>query len=175
MEVMKIIPILVLLFAACVSNTITHTDSSDPIVVDQIDLNKYSGTWYEIGRYPTFFQRNCIQSTAEYQVQSDKSLSVHNICYKKDGSTSDIKGTANIVDSATPAKLKVRFNIFAQGEYWIISLDKNYKWVVVSSSKKNTLFILARTAPIESNLKNSILADLKSRGFEIDKIIYDQY
>lgn len=172
---MKNIFLMAFFCTACASNNVIHTDRSNPTVVDQIDLNKYSGKWYEIGRYPTFFQRNCVQSTAEYQVQPDNSLSVYNVCYKKDKSTSDIKGTASIVDLAVPAKLKVRFNIFAQGEYWIISLDKNYQWVVVSSSQKKSLFILARTAPMESSLKNNILADLKLRGFDIEKIIYDQY
>lgn len=172
---MKKLALLTIFLTSCISYSVIHADDSNPTVVDQIDLNKYSGKWYEIGRYPTFFQRNCIRSTAEYQVQPDNSVSVYNVCYKEDGRTSDIRGVAQVVDPAVPAKLKVRFNIFAQGDYWVIALDKNYQWAVVSSQKKESLFILARTAPMEISLKNEILDDLKQRGFDIDKIIYDQY
>lgn len=162
-------------FASCISYSVSHADNSDPSVVNQVDLNKYSGKWFEIGRYPTFFQRNCVSSTAEYQVQPDNSLSVYNVCYKEDRNTSDIKGIAKITDLKVPAKLKVRFNIFAQGDYWIIALDENYQWAVVSSAKKGSLFILARTAPMEPGLKAKIITDLKNRGFETEKIIYDKY
>ena len=174
---MKCILLLTLLLAStsCISYSVSHEDSSDPSVVEQVDINKYSGKWYEIGRYPSFFQRNCVSSTAEYQVLPDNSLSVHNICYREDRSTSDIKGTAKIANVAVPAKLKVRFNLFAKGDYWIIALDPNYQWAVVSSAKKSSLFILARRQTIESTLKSKILDDLKKRGFVVEKIIYDRY
>jgi apolipoprotein D and lipocalin family protein len=167
--------LLAILLTTSTSLSISQADNSDPAVVAQVDLNKYSGKWYEIARYPTFFQKDCVSSTAEYQVLSDNSLSVHNICYKEDRSTSDIKGTAKIVNANVPAKLKVRFNIFAQGDYWIIALDPNYQWAVVSSAKKGSLFVLARTAPMESGLKSKIILDLKNRGFDAEKIVYDKY
>ncbi len=172
---MKSLLLIITFLTSCSFFEKSHADTSDPTVVNKIDLNKYSGKWYEIARYPTFFQRNCISSTAEYQVQADNSLSVYNVCYKEDRSTSDIKGTATIVDSTVPAKLKVRFNLFAQGEYWVIALDSDYQWAVVSSSAKSSLFILARTAPMNLELKNSIINELKNRGFETEKLIFDQY
>jgi apolipoprotein D and lipocalin family protein len=170
----KLLFTYVLVLCSCVSFG-TYANENDPSVVASVDLNKYSGKWYEIARYPTFFQRNCVRSTAEYQVLDDSSVSVYNICYKEDNSTSDIKGKATIVDRAAPAKLKVRFNIFAQGEYWIIALDNNYQWAVVSSSNKESLFILSRVAPMAKEILDPILQDLKNRGFDLSKIVYDIY
>lgn len=172
---MKSLLLIIAFLTSCTFFEKSYADKSDPTVVNQIDLNKYAGKWFEIARYPTFFQRNCISSTAEYLVQADNSLSVYNVCYKADRSTSDIKGTATIVDPAVPAKLKVRFNVFAQGEYWVIALDSNYQWAVVSSSAKSSLFVLARTAPMNPELKDSIISELKNRGFETEKLIFDQY
>lgn len=167
--------LMMIVVSSCSFFETSRADNSDPAVVSEIDLNKYAGKWFEIARYPTFFQRNCVTSTAEYAVQSPTSVSVYNVCYKEDGSTSDIKGTATVVDPAVPAKLKVRFNIFAQGQYWVVALDPNYQWAVVSSSSKSSLFILARTAPMNIELKNKIINDLKARGFETEKLIYDRY
>jgi apolipoprotein D and lipocalin family protein len=167
--------LLMTFLVASLSLNIARADKSDPAVVPSVDLSKYSGKWYEIARSPNFFQSSCVRSTAEYQVTSDSSLSVYNVCYKENGSTSDIKGEARIVDRAVPAKLNVRFNIFAQGQYWIIALDNNYQWAVVSSAGKGSLFILARTAPMEKETLNSILKDLQSRGFDLSDIVYDKY
>ena len=153
----------------------SKAETKDPAVVQQIDLNKYSGKWYEIARYPTFFQRNCIRSTAEYQILDATSVSVYNICYKENGDTSDIKGTASIVDPTTPAKLKVKFNFLAQGQYWVVALEPNYQWAVVSSSNKKSLFILSRVAPMPKETLDPILQDLKNRGFDLSDLVYDLY
>ena len=39
-------------------------------VVDYVDLERYTGTWYEIARYPVFFEEGCVGVTAEYVVIS---------------------------------------------------------------------------------------------------------
>jgi apolipoprotein D and lipocalin family protein len=148
---------------------------TDPEVVAQVDLQKYAGVWYEIAHSPNFFQKDCIRSKAEYVVLDESSVSVLNTCFKKDGKVSDIKGKAKVVDPEVPAKLKVRFNIFARGDYWIVALDPEYQWAVVSGPKKKTNFILARKAPMDPALLEQILADLQARGFDTQDWIFDQY
>lgn len=151
------------------------TAETDPQVVSEVDLNLYSGKWYEIAHAPNFFQRNCLRSTADYAVLSPTSISVKNVCFKENGEISDIEGTAKIVDPAEPAKLKVRFNFFARGDYWIVDLDPHYQWAVVSGPGKKSLFILARQAPMNPDLLANILSTLKSKGFRTEELIYDKY
>ncbi len=148
---------------------------SDPKVVPTVDIQKYQGLWYEIAHAPTFFQRNCVRSTAEYQIIAADKISVYNVCYKADGTVDDISGEAKITDPAVPAKLKVKFNFFARGDYWIIDLDENYQYAVVSAPAKKSLFILARQAPMDPELLKSILAKLQAKGFDTSKIVFDQY
>lgn len=150
-------------------------DSGDPRVVKSVDLQKYSGVWYDIARKPSFFQDSCLRSTAEYQVIDDDSISVKNTCYKSDNKISEIKGIAKITNLNEPAKLKVRFNFFAKGDYWISELDENYEWAVVSGPAKKSLFILSRKAPMQKELLDEILVLLKSKGFKTDDLIFDQY
>lgn len=150
-------------------------DSTDPEVVSAVDFGKYAGFWYEIAHAPNFFQRGCARSTAEYAVTSSSSVSVKNTCYKANGSTSDISGEAKVVNEDVPAKLKVRFNFFARGDYWIVDLDPNYQWSVVSGPNKKSLFILSRQAPMDEQVLNNIIERLKLRGFNVDELIYDQY
>ncbi len=148
---------------------------SDPEVVPAVDLSAYAGKWYEIAHSKNFFQRNCTRSTADYAVIDESSISVHNICYQNNGKITDIKGVATITDSAVPAKLKVKFSFFQRGDYWIVDLDPNYQWAVVSAPKKKSLFILARQAPMNEKLLAELLSRLKSRGFDTEKLVFDVY
>lgn len=147
----------------------------DPEVVSQVNLQKYSGIWYEVGHSKNFFQRKCVRSTAQYGVLDERSVSVLNTCSKADGSQTQISGVAKIVDPAVPAKLRVRFNLFARGDYWITELDSNYQWAVVSSPGKKNNFILARTAPIDAGVKDQILKTLSDKGYDLSTFYFDQY
>ena len=40
------------------------------------------GKWHEVARLPMFFQRGCVQSTAEYALKDDGSVSVINRALK---------------------------------------------------------------------------------------------
>ncbi len=169
--------ITIFLFSAfmCTANAFTFNSKTDPEVVSTVDITRYVGSWYEIAHSPNFFQRGCEYSTAEYQIINAESISVHNVCHHSDNTISDIEGTATIVDPAVPAKLKVRFNFFARGDYWITELDQNYQWAVVSGPGKKSLFILSRVAPMDKELLQQILTTLENKGFDTTDLIYDKY
>ena len=80
-------------------------------VVPYVDLNRYTGTWYEIARYPNSFQEGCVGSKATYTLRDDGKISVLNECYDKafDGRIKSAKGKAWVADKVTNAKLRVSF------------------------------------------------------------------
>ena len=51
--------------------TATFADREPLEVVDNVDLDRYLGTWYEIASYPAWFQKGCTGSTAEYSLLPD--------------------------------------------------------------------------------------------------------
>ena len=60
-------------------------------------------------------------------------------------------------------------NLF-EGKYWIVLLDDDYEWAVVSDPNRSTLFILSRTAHIEDALYQDILEQLRAKGFDTGKL-----
>lgn len=150
-------------------------DGQDPEVVKSVDLQRYSGTWYEIGHYPTFFQNLCDRSEASYTPNGDGTLGVLNTCYRNNKVLTSISGKAFAPTPEEPTKLRVDFGFAREGDYWIISLEENYDWAVVSGPQKNSLFILSRKAPMDPEVLDKILKDLKDRGFDLNKIIFDKY
>lgn len=71
---------LTLAFTGC-----TSARDEPPPTTQQIELQRYQGTWYELARLPMFFQRNCVQSEAHYGLREDGRIDVTNRCLEKDG------------------------------------------------------------------------------------------
>ena len=111
-----------------------------------MDLARYAGKWYEIARLPNRFQRDCAaNTTATYTLRPDGKITVVNECRKADGRTKSAKGTARVADPKGPnTKLKVTFFWPFSGNYWIIDLDPEYRWVVVGEPGRDYLWILSR-------------------------------
>jgi apolipoprotein D and lipocalin family protein len=142
------------------------TQSLPPLeVVPRVEPSRYTGTWYEIARYPNSFQKGCIHSSAVYKLGSDGSISVINSCLKK-GVMKTAKGKARIVDPITNAKLKVSFFWPFSGDYWIIDLGEDYDYAVVSEPRRKYLWILARSPQMDDSLYAQILSRLREKGFD---------
>jgi apolipoprotein D and lipocalin family protein len=119
-----------------------------------VDLQRYLGRWYEIARYEQRFQKGCEGVTADYSLRDDGSIDVLNRCRKPDGTTSDAKGRAKVVDTATGAKLKVSFFGPFYGDYWVLDRGDEYDWAIVGEPSGRYLWILTREAtPPESEVQ----------------------
>jgi apolipoprotein D and lipocalin family protein len=147
--------------------------------VDAVDLDRYVGAWFEIARYPNSFQDKCLADvTATYSRRSDGRIDVINRCRGVDGSVSEAKGIARVVDSTTSAKLKVRFAPgwlsflpFVWGDYWILGLAGDYTWAVVGSPDRKYLWVLARKADLNGDAYASALAVASANGFEPGRLV----
>lgn len=135
--------------------------------VQQVDLKRYLGQWYEIARYPNRFQKGCLESSAVYSLRDDGDIEVLNRCRDSEtGKQRQSKGHAWVVDSASNAKLKVSFFWPFRGDYWIIELGKEYEYAVVGTPNRKYFWILSRTRSMEGTLYDAILQRAKEQGFD---------
>jgi apolipoprotein D and lipocalin family protein len=141
-------------------------------VVDEVDLDRYLGTWFEIASYPAWFAKNCTGVTADYSLREGGGISVVNRCYKGalDGKLKEARGRAKVVDPETNAKLKVSFFGPFWGNYWILELDPDYQWVVVGEPKRKYLWILSRTPSLDKETLDEILSRLPEKGYSSDRL-----
>lgn len=128
------------------------------------DINKYMGKWYELMHYPSWFQRNYhYNTTAEYKLQPDGTVSVHNstIAQGKEFDSYGIARQLSInnfrVDFPIPEVFKLQMSQeFTQpfinsmpGPNYIIDaiwLNKygEYIFAVVTDPLKQSLYVLSR-------------------------------
>lgn len=152
--------------------------TSELKTVQNVDLKRYSGKWFEIARYENKFQKKCVgNTTATYTIKADNNIEVLNECLEKNGKTDKAKGKAKIVDKTTNAKLEVRFAPAALsflsavwGDYWIIDLDADYKYAAVGDPKREYFWILSREPVMSDATYQAILRRAESKGFSPGKV-----
>ncbi|WP_348549640.1 lipocalin family protein [Psychrobacter sp. KFRI-CH2-11] len=154
---------------------IIHKSATTPTTVDSVDLNKYAGTWYEIGRLPMYFQRNCAGDvTANYTQKTDGSgVIVTNKCLDSDGAEIVAEGLAKPAD-ATGSKLKVtflpswiRWLPVGRADYWVLARDGDYKTALVGTPDKDYLWLLARSPDIAQETYAKYRQIAQQQGYDL--------
>lgn len=140
--------------------------------VASVDLERYSGTWYEIARYPNRFQRDCSSDTmAVYKVRRDGKIQVVNSCRHADGKIKTARGTAKLADKNTNAKLKVTFFWPFYGDYWIIGLSSDYRYAIIGEPRRKYLWILSRTPEMTAEDYAETLEQVRVAGYDPQKLL----
>ena len=159
--------ITLLLAAAC-------TGVTDGVsVVDDFELDRYLGTWYEIARLDHSFERGLTNVTAEYGLRDDGGVSVVNRGYRaKAGEWDEARGKAYLVDEPDVGRLKVSFFGPFYGGYNIVELDKSdYSYSMVVGPNRSYLWILARSPELDAATLDALVAKADSLGFPTDELI----
>jgi apolipoprotein D and lipocalin family protein len=141
-------------------------------VVDNFDVDRYLGTWYEIARLPNKFEKNLDRVTATYTLRDDGKIKVLNKGYNlKEESWKEAEGKAWIPDSQVPAHLKVSFFWIFASDYKVIALDtENYVYTMVTSSSKKYLWILSRTPTMDEEVYTKLVEKARQFGFAVDSL-----
>jgi apolipoprotein D and lipocalin family protein len=143
--------------------------------VPRVDLERYLGVWYEIARYPTSFQKGCLDSSATYSRRADGKIQVVNRCRDaEDGRIREAKGKAWVVDKKSNAKLKVSFFWPFRGDYWIIDLGREYEYAVVGTPNRKYLWVLSREPVMSDELYEQIVTRAEQQGFKRSKLVREQ-
>lgn len=142
--------------------------------VNNFDLDRYLGTWYEIARLDHRFERGLSQVSATYSKRPDGGLDVLNRGFaSRTGKWKEAKGRAYFIGDPTVARLKVTFFWPFYGGYNVIELDReNYGYALISGPDRNYLWILARTRQLDKASLQRLVAIAQQHGFDTSQLIY---
>jgi apolipoprotein D and lipocalin family protein len=170
-QIIILVMITALSFGSCRSEKPENMDMS---TIEELDLNRYMGTWYEIARFDHSFERGLEGVSATYSLRPDGKITVINQGYKNstDGKLKVAKGKARQPDPDDPGKLEVAFFLFFYADYYILELEQNYRWALIGSSSDKYLWILSRTPLLEKETISEILEKAARRGYDTNKLIW---
>jgi lipocalin len=146
-----------------------------------IELKKYMGLWYEYARYENEFQKECLGTTAKYELKKapinrKTYVKVTNTCIKADGKIQSGKAKAFVVNKETNAQLKVSFvpllNWFGlfSGDYNILKVGPDYEYALVGDQDRSNFWILSRTKEMPEALYQELLDVAQAKGFRKELI-----
>jgi apolipoprotein D and lipocalin family protein len=155
---------LVAFLAAC---TTSNEANLAPLpVVDNLDVARYLGTWHQVSWIPNSFQGDCASDTKATYTLDGADLKVQNQCLDAKGKTTEAIGIAKIVEGSNNAKLRVSFFRPFYGNYWVLALDPDYKWVLVGEPKRTFGWVLARDNQLDDATLSKVLDRAVSLGYE---------
>jgi len=140
--------------------------------VDDFDLQRYLGRWYEIARLDHSFERGLERVTADYSLREDGGISVTNRGWSPDGSEwREALGRAYFAGSDKLAYLKVSFFGPFYGSYVVFELGEDYDYAFVAGNSTDYLWLLARTPQLDPAIVDRFIARAGELGFPVQDLI----
>ena len=141
--------------------------------VEDFDLNRYLGKWYEIARLDHSFERGLERVSAQYSLRDDGGINVINRGYSAaEKSWKEAEGKAYFVRGNNEGYLKVSFFGPFYASYVIFGLDKTtYSYAFVTGYNKSYLWLLSRTPTVSDSLVEKFIRDARALGFDTDALI----
>ncbi|MCX6127960.1 MAG: lipocalin family protein [Proteobacteria bacterium] len=136
-----------------------------PKLVSNLDLNLYSGRWYEVASSHRTYQKDCTCVTADYTVLDDSSLKVDINCRQStpQGFLKTVEALAQT--TGTVGRLRLRLNDQEILPYWVVFLADDYRYAVVSNGLRDSITILSRSPELASEDRKVIMRHLRDDGF----------
>ena len=170
------------LVLSCISISPSYAqmaEQAEPVkTIATLDVPRYMGTWYEIAKFPNWFQKKCVANTkAIYTPKDGAGIQVLNSCKTAGGEISQAEGLARQIGSIDSPKLEVRFAPawlgflpFVWGDYWVIDIDPQYQVAAVSDPKREYLWVLSRNPQLDKKVYQELLQRLEKQHFDIRKL-----
>ncbi|WP_394173387.1 lipocalin family protein [Thalassotalea litorea] len=147
--------------------------------VEDFELSRYLGTWYEVARLDHSFERGLDQVTAEYTVDEDGNVVVLNKGFDtEDKQWSTAKGKAKFVNGSTIGHLKVSFFGPFYSSYVISHLQEAgngkgmYQTAYVVGYDTDYVWLLSRTPTIDDREKQQFIEHVAKFGVNTDELIW---
>lgn len=173
-RVKKQLSILSLLATVALTSSTALASSQEALQpVAELDLERYTGTWYQLAAVPQIFSLQCAyDTTANYTAIDDATVAVKNRCRTWWGKSSGVDGKAVVLDAEQPAALRVSFDNIPFGQsaegpanYIVTYIAPDYSWALVGSPNRSSGFVLSRKPRVSASRWHEIKSVIAERGY----------
>lgn len=144
--------------------------------IDDFEVNRYLGHWYEIARFDFKFEKDLNNTTATYSLGEDGEIRVMNKGYNPILDEWKVaEGKAKFVGEPNVGQLKVSFFGPFYSGYNILALDDNYQYALIAGKNLDYLWILSRVKTIPEEVKNDYLKIAADAGYDINRLLWIEH
>jgi len=146
---------------------------SDIKVVEPFDVDRYLGKWYEIARLDFKWEKGLSLVTAEYNKNTDGSISVNNQGFHKEKDKwKQSVGKAKFIESPTKGALKVSFFGPFYSGYHVVKIDPSYQYALVFGDNLDYMWLLSREKNMPEDVKIDYLNYARESGYTIENLVW---
>lgn len=157
-----------LLVSACV---VRVPDKLQP--VNNFDVGRYAGTWYELARIDHRFEKGLVNVTAQYSLNPDGTVKVVNRGFNPaKNEWKQAVGTARFLGDPRTAALKVSFFGPFYGGYNVVRLSEDYQTALVIGNTRDYFWLLSRQKTMPEAQKQALLAEAARLGVDLNQVIH---
>lgn len=140
--------------------------------VSNVDLNRFMGSWYVIASIPIFVEKEATNAVETYKLDPNGTIDT-TFTFNKgslDGPKKTYRSRGFVVDKVNNSTWKVQFVWPFKAEYLITSLADDYSQVIVSRSKRDYVWVMARTPQIPEADYERLVGLVKAQGYDMTKL-----
>jgi apolipoprotein D and lipocalin family protein len=155
--------------------------ASSVTAINNFEIQKYMGQWYEIARLPNQYERKCVAPiNANYNLDPNDNSKVQivNSCMHHNKMVK-FNGVGHLAADHNVGKLIINFvpkflrwTKIGDGNYWILAV-KYDEFALVGSPDRKYLWILSRTDKLDINKLTKLIDIATQQGYATKKLIYN--
>jgi apolipoprotein D and lipocalin family protein len=138
-----------------------------------VDLNRFAGDWYVIASIPTFLEKDAYNAIESYEPPENGVIKT-TFRFNQGGFDGEEKRfyPTGFVDQsdASNALWKMQFVWPFKAEYRIIHISQNYDLTVIGRSKRDYVWIMARSPHIAEQSYQSLINIVQREGYDLSAI-----
>lgn len=147
--------------------------SSQPIrTVEYVDVDRFMGDWYVIANIPTFIETGAHNAIESYALEDDGTIAT-TFTFNADGFDGERKQYTPrgfIRDRDSNAVWGMQFIWPIKAEYRIVYLAEDYSRTIIGRSKRDYVWLMARTPDIPEEEYQSMVSFLAEEGYDVTLI-----
>lgn len=140
--------------------------------VAHVDVPRFMGDWYVIAQIPTRLEKEAFDSVETYTLREDGKVDT-TFRYRDGGFDEKIKTmhpTGTVREGTGNAIWGMQFVWPIKAEYVIVYVDDDYQQTIVGRSKRDYVWLMARTPTISESDYAAHMERIAALGYDISKI-----
>jgi len=140
--------------------------------VAHVDLARYQGRWYVIAAIPSFVERHAYEAVESYALRADGKIQT--TFRYRNGSFAAPEKTLHAVGTVCPgsgnAVWGMQFIWPIKADYRIAYLGPDYQTVIVGRSKRDYVWIMARSPSLSPPVYEDLVKRVAALGYDARKL-----
>ena len=140
--------------------------------VANVDLQRFMGDWYVIAHIPSLPEREAFNAIESYRLDDEGRIRT-TFRFRKgsfDAPLKTMEPVGRVVPGTNNAVWDMQFVWPIQAEFVIVDLSADYSQTVIGRSKRDYLWIMARTPSIAEADYTALVEKAKALGYDTGKL-----